>query len=341
MIGAKSGSNRRRGSSRRLAIAAVLAVAAMLVCFLTGCQSQAPSASEDDRMDVVEPEAPAASGVKHVVLIGDDAWAGAERGRSDLLMLLRVDLDNHVITEVSIPRDTAYEWTDGSTIKINSAYEWEGPEAACEAVSEVCGVEVDDYVAVDFDGFQSIVGFFGGIDVDLPVDLTYHFYTNDHPDEHYAAGEQTLDPWRAMALSRARTGYEPYGLEQDMMRQVIDRQMLTTLIGYVFAGSDDPAGALEQLLPFVSTNIDADELLGWADALAQADEIAVYGTSGPTSGGIDPETQLWLVPPQPEKWAALMEVVEAGGDPSTVDVQSDSLLQLDDAPVNSATVIAL
>ena len=67
----------------------------------------------------------------------------------------------------------------------------------------------------------------------------------------------------------------------------------------------------------------------------------MYGTSGPTSGGIDPETQLWLVPPQPEKWAALMEVVEAGGDPSTVDVQSDSLLQLDDAPVNSATVIAL
>ena len=43
-----------------------------------------------------------------------------------------------------------------------------GPEAQCQAVSDVVGVDVSQYVVVGFDGLQSIVEHFGGLDVDLP-----------------------------------------------------------------------------------------------------------------------------------------------------------------------------
>lgn len=301
-------------------------------------QSQQIQQAPQDAEDPVEPVL--ASGVEHILLIGDDKWVESIPGRSDLILLLRVDLDNHVLTEVSIPRDTAHETPDGSLVKLNSVYESSGPEALCQAVSQLTGVNVDQYAVVGFDGLQSIVSYFGGLDVDVPYDVTYSFYTHDYPDETFQAGEQVLDPWRVMALSRSRTGYTQYGLLEDMMRQVVDRQMLTTLMRYVLVDADDPASTAEQLLPFVSTNVPAETILGWIESLAAADEVTVYGTSGPVDGGIDPSSGLWLTPQYPEKWAALMEVVEAGGDPSTVDVQLDSTVQSDRAPINTTTVLS-
>lgn len=229
---------------------------------------------------------------------------------------------------------------DGSLVKLNSVYESSGPEALCAAVSQLTGVEVDRYAAVGFDGFQSIVSYFGGIEVDVPYSVTYSFYTHDYPDETFQAGEQVLDAWRAMALSRSRTGYSQYGLNEDMMRQVVDRQMLTTLTGYVLTEADDPAATAEQLLAFVSTNIPSETVVLWVETLASLDELTVYGTSGPVDGGIDTASGLWLTPQYPEKWAALMDAVEAGEDPSTVDVQLDSTAQSDHAPIDTATVLA-
>ena len=122
---------------------------------------------------------------------------------------------------------------------------------------------------------------FGGLDVDLPYGLTYNFYTKDHPDEVYEAGPQTLTPWRAMALSRARTGYGDTGYQQEMIRQVVDRQMMTRFIELAY---DDPAqtGALLTLLQgFVETNVPLDDQLAWADELASGDEITVHSSHRP------------------------------------------------------------
>ena len=93
--------------------------------------------------------------------------------------------DRHLITLVSVPRDTAYVFPDGNTAKLNQMLTNAGPEAQCQAVSDVVGVDVSQYMVVGFDGLQSIVEHFGGLDVDLPYGLTYNFYTKDHPDEVY------------------------------------------------------------------------------------------------------------------------------------------------------------
>ena len=44
-----------------------------------------------------------------------------------------------------------------------------GPEAAVPSRVRRLGVDVSQYVVVGFDGLQSIVEHFGGLDVDLPT----------------------------------------------------------------------------------------------------------------------------------------------------------------------------
>lgn len=321
-------------------IVAVVAVALLAVALLLPQSAQHNSTKDEAivQSNPTDTQAAEPTEARYILVVGEDAWPGGTGSRSDLFMLMRVDTTNNIVHEVSIPRDTSYTWTTGATIKANQAYEFGGIEAALEAARTITGIDVQDYVIVGFDGFQSIIDHFGGIDVNLPVAIDYHFYTNDHPDEHFDAGEQTLTPWRAMALSRARTGYSQHGLEEDMMRQVIDRQMLTTLIGYVYS-SDDPTATIGALLPFIKTNLTADDLMTLADNLFDNNEITVYCTTGPVDGGIDSDTQLWLVPYDPNAWSALMDVVDQGGDPATSGIVFTTHQTVDSAPINETTVL--
>nr|WP_256368298.1 LCP family protein [Adlercreutzia sp. ZJ473] len=306
---------------------------------LSGCQSSSSGSSEErSGTDLAVSDHAQTNDVRYIAVIGDDEWEKYSPGRSDLLMLARVDLANSLVTLVTIPRDTAYTWEDGSKIKVNMAYERGGAEAACKAVSTIAGVPVTDYVTVGFDGLQSIVGYFNGIEVDVPYDFSYSFYTKDFPDEEYTAGVQTLDPWRVMAISRARTGYPQYGFLGDVIRQAVDRQMLTTMLDLVLS-AEDPAGTAEALLPFVETNIAKEDALGMITQLSQADEVTVYGTTGPVNGDTDAESGLWLTTYYPDRWEKLMQVVDLGGDPSTVNVQDEGFSDSPEAPINTKTVL--
>ena len=158
----------------------------------------------------------------------------------------------------------------------------------------------------------------------------------------HEAGPQTLTPWRAMALSRARTGYGDTGYQQEMIRQVVDRQMMTRFIELAY---DDPAqtGALLTLLQgFVETNVPLDDQLAWADELASGDEITVHSTTGPYYGDFLEEAGgLWLVPESREEWKAVMKAVDAGEDPApAVSVWSPET-ESPEAPVSVTTVIDL
>ena len=317
---------------RLLAIAVVGAMAIVLY----GCQSGVSDVSQDNAFNR---EATEVNPDEYVLVIGDDSWGEYTPGKSDLMMLVRIDAENQQLYLVTIPRDTAYVHTDGSTIKANYAYLYDGIDGALAAASAITGVDVSQYVIVNFDGLQEIVGYFGGVDMNLPYAIEYSFYTGDYPNEAFEAGQQTLTPWRAMALSRARTGYSEYDLSEDMMRQVVDRQMLASLIQNALSNSGGVEQVMRDLYSCVETNISVEQLASWAIQYASFDEFTVYGTSGPVDGEVDEATELWLVRYDAEKWSALMAAVAAGKDPATVNAQFAGNEQSDIAPINSAVVV--
>lgn len=308
---------------RSKTILAILMVCCLAVVMaLAACSSQSVSRSTTSESFASSPaaepsvsSAAEATGVRHILVIGNDKWEN-EPEHADMMCLLRVDLDNKTIHEITVPRDTKYDFGGGSYNKLNQMLTREGAEAQTKAAAEVVGVPIDYYVMIKFDGLMDIVDHYGGLEVNLPYYINYSFYTHDYPDESFEPGDQILTPWRVMAISRARTGYGDQDIpNQEVVRQYIDRQMLTTLMQYAYQnGTDQIEPLFKAFQGNIETNIPFDEQVAWAKALGSKGSIEVIGTTGPFEGDIDSDTSLWLVTPDPNGWANLMAAVENGGD---------------------------
>lgn len=108
---------------------------------------------------------------------------------TDTMMVLRLDLEKHTALVVSIPRDI---WVEIPTTtdekfyrKINSVYQtglfrenypavpakYEGEQGASELIKEtvgtIVGFPIDNYIALDFDGFKQAVDTLGGVDINV------------------------------------------------------------------------------------------------------------------------------------------------------------------------------
>ena len=333
-----------------LALAAAFCLAGVIAAG-TGCSCSSNTAANNDNTEealnvsekeVNEADVEAATPEPQTFLIiGNDYWEGYyETDRSDLMLLMRVDFEKGVINMVSVPRDARYTWEDGTVTKANEVYASQGAEGACKAVEQVTGCKVTNYINIGFDGLEAIVEQFGGLDMYVPRTITYTFYSKDHDAVTLNEGQQILDSWQTMVLCRARTGYKNYSLDQDMMRQCVDRQMLIALMKQAFTDKTKAAELLVSLLPNVETNIDTATIKSWAEALMKNDQLTVYATSGPTAGGIDADTQLWLCYDDPEAWAGLMEIFNQGGDTSTYDACINTT-EASDYPIRTTTVIDL
>lgn len=113
--------------------------------------------------------------VTNIALFGVDARNDDFSGQSDVIMILTVDNKHGKLKLTSILRDTRVpiegetlkgEYIDESA-KINAAYEEGGPELAIRTLNRNFGLNIQNYVTVNFAHMAAIVDAFGGVDVDL------------------------------------------------------------------------------------------------------------------------------------------------------------------------------
>ncbi|MDA3021102.1 MAG: LCP family protein [Actinomycetota bacterium] len=121
----------------------------------------------------------------NVVLIGSDTRVGKDnRGygkaseltgqRSDTTILLHVSADRKSAIAVSIPRDTLItlpkckkdgKATGGYQGRFNEAIQLGGPGCTIKAIEELTGLELSNFMLVDFGGFKRIVDAVGGVEI--------------------------------------------------------------------------------------------------------------------------------------------------------------------------------
>src|SRR5690606_31798853 len=105
-----------------------------------------------------------------VLIMGVDDTESRNLGsaRTDALIYLTIDPNEHEINMVSIPRDTYTEiMYDGQVQKrnkINSAYEVGQEKAVIETVENLLDVPVHYYATFNFDSFLEIIDALGGIE---------------------------------------------------------------------------------------------------------------------------------------------------------------------------------
>jgi len=125
-------------------------------------------------------------------------------GRSDTMLLLRLDPTDHSVRMLSIPRDTRVDYSGLTIAKVNQANADGGATFSAQVVSHTLNnISIDRYVRVTTDAFREVVDFVGGIEVYVPERMSYVDNTqNLHID--LEQGWQTLNGDQAEQFARFR-----------------------------------------------------------------------------------------------------------------------------------------
>jgi LCP family protein required for cell wall assembly len=148
------------------------------------------------------------------LVLGTDEGPGREGPfRSDAMMLVRTDPDEHRIALLSIPRDLRVEIPGRGPDKVNAAYAYGGPTLAIRTVEALTGVPINHVVVVDFSQFKELIDTLGGVTIDVPKPILANkfdcpFKTQAECDRwpgwRFRTGEQTMDGRRALIYARVR-----------------------------------------------------------------------------------------------------------------------------------------
>jgi LCP family protein required for cell wall assembly len=209
--------------------------------------------------------------------------------RSDVIMLVGLNPDQHTVGLLSIPRDL-FVWIPGQGEgRINTAHFWGevespggGPALIAETIHQNLGVPVHGYVRLNFQGFVEVVDALGGVTIDVPEEIHDARYPTD--DLRYTnitipAGRQKMDGQQALIYVRTRYGYS------DIDRVRRQQQVVAALL----RRAASPAGwlrlpaAVRAVRNSVDTDLGLGEMLLWGafavrSGLDVQDRIVLDGT---------------------------------------------------------------
>ncbi|MBL1174881.1 LCP family protein [Pantanalinema sp. GBBB05] len=184
-------------------------------------------------------------------------------GRSDTMLLLRVDPLNDSVSLLSIPRDTQVELENVGMTKINDANVRGGATLAAQTVSGMLnGVQIDRYVRVSTDAFRELVDLIGGVEVNVPQAMSYEDKTQKLKIE-LSPGLQTLNGDQAEQFARFR--YDGYG---DIGRVQRQQALLRALRKQVTNPMIIPRipSLIQAMQKYVDTNLSFEEMLALVSA---------------------------------------------------------------------------
>jgi LCP family protein required for cell wall assembly len=198
---------------------------------------------------------------------------------ADSLNILSVDPVTDTTTLIPIPRDLwiqeVPELPTGGKVNEVFADGWiaggevEAGRAQAAVLSEVTGLKIDYWMAVDFAGFAGLVDAVGGVTIDNPTAFKFTWSQGDYDAGNwnggsFAKGLITLDGARALDYARARYTSVP-AESSDFARSVRQQRVLAALktkLGKGGIGSLGPAlGMMDALEGRLRTNLSAFDLL--------------------------------------------------------------------------------
>lgn len=216
------------------------ATQASVMNFVNGVTEQI--GGPDNKINLPDKLLPDAEGPQTIAIIGSDVRTGGgsptdDPGRSDTTMLVRLDPDSGQIAMLSIPRDLRVEIPGHGTDKFNAAYSYGGVKLTIQTIKELTGLEINQVLNVDFQGFADVIDAIGCVYVDVDRD-----YFNDNStvsyEEQYAtididAGYQKLCGYDALDFARYRhtdTDLVRAARQQDLIGEVRNRLSITEVL---------------------------------------------------------------------------------------------------------------
>ncbi len=174
------------------------------------------------------------SGPVNILIAGVDTRGGLTRrqelrlhvgaaisSNSDTLMLVHIPANHESAQVVSLPRDSWVNIPGHGMNKINAAYGLGGPQLMVRTVEQATGLQVNDYVEVDFLGFVKVINAVGGVNICLPFAVD-----DSYSGLHMSAGRHHVNGITALKFVRDRHSFAL----SDLQRIKDQQQLIASLV---------------------------------------------------------------------------------------------------------------
>lgn len=239
----------------------------------------------EEKADDVEEDIPIYSQVPveedviNILVMGSDSRdPDKDRGRSDTMLLLSYNRKEKKATLVSFLRDGLVSIEGHGQSRLNHSYSWGGVGLTINTINDNFGLDIQNYVTLNFDNMENIVNDLGGITV--PITAAEVEYYQKNFDITFKEGDNTLNG--EQALIHARNRY----LDSDFGRTRRQRDIMVAV--YKKAMEDKSIKSITTLvsagLNQVKTNIPPNEVYTLAMEIINLDDLEIQQAAVPAEG---------------------------------------------------------
>ena len=230
----------------------------------------------------------------NVLLIGVDSGRNGQRGRSDAMILMRVDPQNHSIRLVSFLRDLYVPVPGAGKTRLNAAYHYGGAGLLKETLENQFGVQIDRTATVYFSLLADLVDQIGGIEVEITKKEISVF--NDAVLAYNAdygltggtleeAGVHRLNGKQALCFSRLRK------LDDDFRRTSRQQMVIGAMLRQLSSMSKwDLMRLALKNISRVETDVSFSDAVSLIPMLARFDQLRLDTLHMPFEGAYSDET---------------------------------------------------
>lgn len=236
--------------------------------------------------------------VYNILITGIDK----ESHSSDVIMVVRFNAKDGTTDVVQIPRDTYYNYGGYKTHKINAMFasfynqaKNEGEanpftganERFAKFITDCIGVPIDRYVCIDTEGFREVVDAFGGVTIEVPMDLDYDDPLQDL-SIHLKKGLQHLDGAQAEGLVRFRSGW----LNADIGRIEVQKKFLSAMFRQIKENMNVSTlvKTANIAIRYVTTNMSAEDIVYFGGKAMNVSMEHIRFATMPGGGVTNPNT---------------------------------------------------
>ena len=246
----------------------------------------------------IDPSVTMDDSIKNIALFGLDQRSAysEDSTRSDVIMVLTVDNKHKKLKITSILRDSYVsiegENSNGVHVdymdKINAAYAEGGYELAIRTLNRNFGLNIMDYVTIDFTDTAAIVDAFGGVEISLTSEEKWEINQNlwnlsqeteglikdsdfladangevvDLAGAEYSDSVELLNGNQAVAYGRIRNiGYDYQRVER---QQIVFKALMNRVTQLSFG---EYPSLISQLMPYCETSLDLTDAIGMTPIL--------------------------------------------------------------------------
>ena len=230
----------------------------------TGTATPAPSHTpEPENKEVI-----------NILLIGEESiYDGDGNGRSDSMMIATINCEQKSLKLTSLMRDIYVDIPGYSKNKLNAAFHNGGGFLTMDTIEQNFNVDIDGYVRVDFEAFETIVDKLGGVEIELTSSEAYYLnrtnYISDPASRNVKEGTQILNGSQALGYCRVRYQTASDGEHDDFGRTYRQRTVLKAIFDkYKSKSPVEMVSIGTDLLPYVTTNLTKSQLVSYLTTAA-------------------------------------------------------------------------